>query len=835
MRTLVEAENRLFSPGPYSWLLERLFPKVRFPEDSKKQLIEAHHEASIVYTFRSKRHVDPRCLLYLLRQNQLPLPSWLHDSNFQSLSDTRGLTANAVAQRSSILYLRRPRTLTSGRDTTSKDYSGTHVEDLLEQQKNLDRPILLVPVGLQWTQKPMSLQRSFVDAVFGDLEAPGVYREFVGFLWRYREAHFHVGAPVNLKEVLERFPKLSTPKIAKTVRWTILHHLAREDALRVGPIYRSAERTRQSVKRDPQLRLLVNNLSEQGKRPEQLETRIDRILKKMAADMRYGWLRFFDTCIEFVWNRIYDGIQVDKDGLSDLRAAARKGPLIVVPSHKSHIDYLVLSQVFFQNGLNPPHIAAGENLNFWPMGPIFRRCGAFFIRRSFRGDKLYATVFAAYLRRLMKEGHSIEFFIEGGRSRTGKLLAPKMGMLSLCADPVLDGRLSEAFFLPVSISYEKVIEARAYASELAGAKKEKEGFRSLLRSARVLTSRYGRVYVDFGKPISTRAFSEERNYLLPLRADQPSLKKKLVQQLGYQIVYGINRATRATTTSVAAIVLLSQTRIGMGEDELHSRAYRAMVRLKELGARLSESLTEPSTSKEAIAATLDRFVREKLISREMAPDGATIYQLSNPGRVALEYYRNNILHFFLPTAVVASAILVGGGVEAEVRTWSQTISRILKSEFTFQMRPEGDGSQGSFDLNYSDTLERLSSWKIIEVQDNRVVVHNPGELQELSSCLAVFFETYEHLGSTFRELLASGKVSERKLLETALVKAKRKALDGTLRRAEGASQPMMKQALAMYRAEGALVNDANNYLVSDHDGNLSRVSSTLRTLNEVVG
>ena len=177
------------------------------------------------------------------------------------------------------------------------------------------------------------------------------------------------------------------------------------------------------------------------------------ILRKIAADTNYTWLAILDVVLDRAWSRLYADIVIDREGLAKLRRAARKGAVVLVPSHKSHIDYLLLSQIFFKEGLMPPHIAAGENLNFPPMGMIMRRGGAFFMKRSFRGDRLYGVVFAAYVRRLLKEGHTIEFFIEGGRSRTGRLLAPRLGMLGMCVDPILDGSIHDVSFIPVHIGY----------------------------------------------------------------------------------------------------------------------------------------------------------------------------------------------------------------------------------------------------------------------------------------------------------------------------------------------------------------------------------------------
>src|SRR5690606_28085461 len=156
------------------------------------------------------------------------------------------------------------------------------------------------------------------------------------------------------------------------------------------------------------------------------------------------------------------------------------------------------------NGLVPPHIAAGKNLNFFPVGRIFRRAGAFFIRRSFKDNKGYTLAFREYLKKLVQEGYWIEFFLEGGRSRTGKMLTPKFGMLKVIVDAIKSGAAPDLHFVPVYVGYEQVIEEKAFSRELGGAEKKKENLGALISATKVLWAKYGRLYVSFGEPISCR-------------------------------------------------------------------------------------------------------------------------------------------------------------------------------------------------------------------------------------------------------------------------------------------------------------------------------------------
>ena len=587
-RALIPAGRGKHLGGWLGRLAGIFFGGVTVEQEAVSRLQEAYRLGIVVHVIRSRRVLDPLFILSVLDRLGLRKPSWMHDHYASKRGDQLDELRRAVIDgEPTLLFLRKPRTLT----TTSSAYADHHIETLVELQAQVERPIMLLPASLSWKRKPGGIRRSLIDAIFGDRESPGRIRELLGFLLNRSVARYHVGAPIDLQTFCERETGKPEKTIAKKIRWAILNHLAREEAIRTGPAYRSAARIRQNLIKDPAIQQYLREKSIEGDDLEVLQQEADQILRNMVADMRPSWVRVFDAFLNRVWKDIYDGIVVDRDGLKAVWEAARLGPIVLVPSHKSHVDYLVLSQVFYQDGMLPPHIAAGENLNMPLLGKFLQRCGAFFIRRRFRGDKLYALILSTYVRRLLKAGHALEFFIEGGRSRTGKQLAPKMGMLSMCVEPVLDQLLRDVWFVPVSISYEKVIEAGSYAKELGGGKKKKENLKSLVSARKVLRSRYGRVYVDFDEPISLRAFASSRGVSLPnaeadaTRAEEKNARRTFVNHLAERIGHGIDRVTRITSTSIAAAALLSNTRRGMSESELHMNVQLMIEILGDLGAR----------------------------------------------------------------------------------------------------------------------------------------------------------------------------------------------------------------------------------------------------------
>ncbi len=220
---------------------------------------------------------------------------------------------------------------------------------------------------------------------------------------------------------------------------------------------------------------------------------------EIAANYSHPFVVFMSGMLGRLWNRLYDGVELVN--FSSLQSVDDGSEIVYVPCHRSHMDYLLLSYVVYHKGYAVPHIAAGINLNMPVIGSFLRRGGAFFLRRSFGGNALYTAVFTKYLGLMMARGHSIEYFIEGGRSRTGRLLQPKTGMLAMTVRSYVREPSRPVVFVPVYFGYERVVEARTYIGELSGRPKEKESILGMLRTLPELRSRFGKVYVSFGEPL----------------------------------------------------------------------------------------------------------------------------------------------------------------------------------------------------------------------------------------------------------------------------------------------------------------------------------------------
>lgn len=701
--------------GPLLGLFaQRFLDGIPFPADHRARIAARVADGAIVvWVHRARNPMETLALARAVQRDGLPrarfvgglnvvglqpfwaLPTWLRGGvgtiEANARRDEELLDTCVRAGLPAEIFLRRPLTLLS----THSAYRARFIEVLVRAQRTLDRPILLVPLFLALRQRPGNFEPTPLDAVFGTVEEPGLLRAIGRVIGAGAQARFEVSDPVDLRAFIHEHPDREDHVLAKKVRWSLLHHLARVERLCHGPPLKSPTRMREDLKRDPQLVASVATLArETGLPPAALERRVERLHDEIAARPDVDVARIFSRILDVVWRRIYEGIHVDEDGVRRLRDAGKRGPLVLVPSHRSHIDYLVLSQVMLKRGLLPPLVAAGDNLSFFPMGALFRRGGAFFLRRSMKGDPFYVTVFKAYVRRVFAEGFSLEFFIEGGRSRTGKTLPPKLGLLSMVVDAFLESRERDALFVPCHISYEHVIEAGAYAGELGGKAKTKESARALLGAASVLKNRYGRVYVSFDEPISLAEHLAVRGVQKPAThapAEGPALEARrgAVQTLGHRIVYGINRAGVITATALVSASWIGFRRSGVDEEVLLGGALALLghVRARASAARLQPGLSDDATP--PLRAALDRLIADGALARSVAGT-RTLISMRDGAALELDAQKNQLLHHVVPECILAVALSVAGaapGVPAErhaVKDAARALSRVLKLEVIFR-------------------------------------------------------------------------------------------------------------------------------------------------------
>ena len=572
-----------------------------------------------------------------------------------------------------------------------------------------------------------------------------------------------------------------------------IRRIGAEERVVAGPELPSFDATRRRVLGDPVVkRALLTEAARSGAGLETVEAAAAAHFDEIAARYSPRVTSLFAAAMNAVFDRIFDGIVVDETGLARAIEASRRSPLVFCPSHKSHVDYLVLSLVLWNHGVTPPHIAAGANLSFFPLGSLLRGSGAFFLRRSFRDDPVYSAVFRAYVVELVRRGTALEFFVEGTRSRTGKVLMPRLGLLSFAVDAWRRGASDDIQFVPVSLDYERIIESASHERELMGEEKSPEGMAALLRAGSVLRSRYGRVYLQFGEPVSLAALAREKGLPPSPSPERDEAWRAEVHRLGYRVLHQVATIATVTSSAVAAAVLLGDTEGCIRESSLLARGREILGHLDAVAARLSAPLADPTAWDRTLLEAVRRFVEDGHVAadRRERGDPEPVYRLAGERRMALDLYKNTLMNHLAGAAIVCCALRrnAGQGGRRDVHRDAGFLFQLFSREF-FRC------ADSSLEACVDDHLSRLALLGCLGVHGNgRIVVLEPARTSLLAGLLDVFVEGYWVVASTLAEHRFR-PLARADLVGRAMERARSGVRDGRITRPECANQTLLQNAV----------------------------------------
>jgi glycerol-3-phosphate O-acyltransferase len=575
--------------------------------------------------------------------------------------------------------------------------------------------LLLIPVAIYWGRS-RDKESSWLKLLFSEnWEVAGRTRKLLATVLQGRNTLLRYSDPLPLRSVIHEgiAPEIAFRKVSRILRV----HFRQRRVATVGPDLSHRRTLAKSILRNPSVRRIIEQ--EEGDKPAQIEQRTRdarKYTREIAAHISYPTVRVLERFLGWVWNRIYDGIVLNH--VERLHEVARNREIVYVPCHRSHFDYLLLSYIVIQQGLSLPHVAAGINLNIPIVGSLLRRGGAFFLRRSFKGNRLYAAVFNAYLHEILVRGHSIEYFVEGGRSRTGRLLAPKAGLLAMTVSSYLRDPRRPIVFVPVYFGYEKLIEGDSFISELGGADKSKESLFGLIRSLKALRRNFGKVYVNVGEPI------EVEDVIDQCKPDWRDIEKAgeerlpwvndVIERLGDRIMIGVNSAAAVTPISLLAMALLSTPKQIMGVIELHRQLKLYLGLLRRF--RYSDSVTLPDWAPEDIVR---HGVDLGVISITEHPLGDVV-GMSEHDAVLMTYFRNNVLHLFAIPASIACCFIQGRRLEhSELQRLIRLIYRFMKKELCLKWDHE------NIDDVTTEAIEALIDLGILSRDNNKNILVRP--------------------------------------------------------------------------------------------------------------
>ncbi len=533
---------------------------------------------------------------------------------------------------------------------STKTHSGSLARLLHAHRLRPELDVQLVPVSIFVGRAP-DRQSGWFSVLFSENWAlVGRFRRFLGILLNGRNTVVRFSPPVSLRESIAEGldPERTVRKLSRVLRT----HFNRIREAVIGPDLSTRRLLVDKVLAAEPVREAIETQARRDNiKPVEARKKAHAYAWEIAADYSHPVVRSASFILKPVWNRIYNGVLVHH--LDTLKEAAPGNEIVYVPCHRSHMDYLLLSYLLYERGIVPPHIAAGINLNLPVVGTILRKGGAFFMRRSFRGNPLYSAVFTEYVAQLVSGGYSLEYFIEGGRSRTGRLLPPKGGMISMTVRAFLRQPRKPVLFQPIYIGYEKLLEGTSYLDELSGRPKEKESIWAVLWGIpKVLRQNYGQVVVNFGEPIALgEALAEHAPEWdgQPLgEEDKPAWLSDTVDALAQKIHVNINRAADVNPINLLALALLSTPKHAMGEADLTALLDLYKTLLAELP--YSDRVTVTPHSAERIIAHGEEI---GVLHRIKHPLGDVLSVADDDTAVLLSYYRNNVLHLFTASSWIA--------------------------------------------------------------------------------------------------------------------------------------------------------------------------------------
>jgi len=539
-----------------------------------------------------------------------------------------------------------------------------------------DEDVLIVPVSIFWGRGPLKSD-SFWGALFTDEGVSSTrLSRLLSIIFNGRQTLLRFGEPVSLRQFVadDQGSRLLTRKLSRVLRV----HFARTRLATTGPDQPSpkklakkliqADIVQQAIEREVRRKKITRAEAEKQAKAYSLEiAAVINIRAAIVLEKMLGWL----------WNKLYDGIVLHH--FSRVEHLSREHQIVYVPSHQSHMDYLVLSYALFNRGLAPPHVAAGINLNIPIAGPWIRRCGAFFLRRTFKGNVLYSSVFEAYMGHLASNGTAVEYFVEGGRSRTGRKLKAKPGLLAMSVRSYIRDHKRSVVFVPVNFAYEKLLEGETYVNELSGKPKKTESVMGLLRSFKALKDNFGQVHVNFGSPIYLDKVIEAQqpNWRREGVVDNKTVVSKVVDNLGELIMSGINEATHVNAIGLLAMALLNAPKQSMSEAELIQQLTIYLAFLK--AAPYAKNVTKLDLDAVAIIAYGEEFGVLKRRESELYIEGSDA--------ILMTYFRNNIVHLFVLPSFIACCFLSSQLLnKKQVIHWFKLVYPFLKIELSMHWR-----------------------------------------------------------------------------------------------------------------------------------------------------
>ncbi len=735
MRTLMLKPDSIIAKS-LRWIQKLMVHTVVVPEDPFADL-NLDPDKPVVYVMKTESLSDIAALNEVTAKYGLPSP-------YERL-DVDGLNTPRIV----CIEGRKP---LFGKRLSGEKFVDNFTSLLALHKKNDQLDIQLVPVSLYWGRIPGKEDDTMTAAVF-ERENPTWLRKWLMILFLGRHSFIQFSNAMSLRYMADEHG--TDVSIAHKLIRVARVHFRRQRKVMTGPQLPNRQAMFNSLLKSDAIAQAIKEEALNKKIPEdKAREKAIQYLDEIAADYSDSLVRIAERFLTWLWNKLYSGISIKS--AEKVRKLHHDGHEIVyVPCHRSHMDYLLLSYILYYQGMVPPHIAAGINLNFWPAGPMFRRGGAFFIRRSFNGNKLYTAVFREYLDQLFAKGYSVEYFTEGGRSRTGRLLAPKTGMLAMTVNCVLRGIERPVTLVPVYLGYDHVMEVSTYHKELSGKKKQKESVWQVFGALRKLGN-FGQGYVNFGEPINVQQFLNQQspNWREEIAQDpdqKPSWLTPAVNVLANKVMTNINGAAAASSVTLASMALLASEQNALQRSELETQLDLYLKILKDVPYTEYASVAEGSAHDLVEQClSLNKFTSTTDAIGE-------IIAIEDSSVIAMSYYRNNIIHLMAVPSLIASCLV-------QYEEFSREKIQQIVNDFYPLLKAELFMGIEDLSAYVDQVLDLFVEQKLISGSDHFEV--NQSNVTQLMLLSATVSETLQRYAIIFN-LLAYKPEIERSDLESA--------------------------------------------------------------------
>ena len=725
MTTTADSPARQRAPWWFNLAGQLLQPWVRIRRDPAEPTSLLQAGVPVCYVIERDGFSDALILQRACREAGLPNP-------MQPLAGTR--------RRRSVFALARRDGRLLGRNR--KRNPNEPMRQLVHSLEGMpERDIQIVPVSIYVGRAP-SRDSGWFRVLFSEnWVMVGRFRRMLALLLNGRDTVVHFSTPVSLRQTLDESGGITPERFARKVARVLRTHFHRIRAAVIGPDLSHKRTVVDAVlNAEPVRAAIAASAAKEKISHAKAWRKAHQLALEIAADYSHPVVRSASFLLGNFWNKLYDGISMHH--FDKARAAAPGHEVIYVPCHRSHADYLLMSYQLHVSGVVVPHIAAGVNLNLPVIGPILRRGGAFFLRRSFKGNALYSVVFNEYVAQLIDRGVPMEYFIEGGRSRTGRLLAPRAGMLAMTVRAFLRAPRRPVLFQPVYIGYEKLMEGASYAGELSGQPKEKESLIGLVRGLKVLRQRYGHVALNFGEPIELTPLLDAASDDWRAAGADPEAKPEwlgaVTDRLAEQIQININRAADVNPINLLALALLATPKHAMAESDLLTQLELSKTMLEELP--YSDRVTLTPMNPAAIIAYGEQM---GWIQRVQHPLG-DVLTATGERAVLLSYFRNNVLHLTATAAWVSCCFLNNRRMSrSSILRLGRIIYPFIQGELFLPWDTDGFAAQLQATIDFFVRRGLLES-----SNDGRVLERSPGQddgafqLKVIARSLIQAFERY---------------------------------------------------------------------------------------------